>query len=388
MIPIQCLEAQFNARGKGLVYYTVNPVQFPFKRLRNLVNHSVMIKRMIVILSLVWLSAVSAWAGDPFTVSGVKVDATGSNAIEAQTQAISEGQASAAHILLRRVTLPSERAGINLDAIGPESIARMIRALEISNEKRSTQRYLGEITVSFAPSEVQSFLASRNLTMMSSQAGERLIVPVLAGANLWQPNDWQRSWSAGGFENSLTPVKPVSLSQGNDSLISAAQASALDLPALKRLGNYFGARQVLVALAQPALGGIQVRMSDISIDSGEKRNLGSFTSPSYRDAAWAVMGRLEDDWKASSATLAENAVSMPVSILYRTHDDWIWLQSVINNSAQIQGARLDALSKDGALMSVTYGGDFDRLKNELSFKGVELRRDDNIGTVLFRKGRY
>jgi len=110
VIPIQCLEAQNTARSKGLVYYTAYQVQFPFKSLRNLVNHVRMLKRLIAIFSLIWFSAFSALAGDPFTVSSVAVDATGSNAIEAQTEAISQGQARAAQILLRRVTLPSVKS--------------------------------------------------------------------------------------------------------------------------------------------------------------------------------------------------------------------------------------------------------------------------------------
>jgi len=43
-----------------------------------------------------------AHAADPFTVSGIPVDATGTSPIEAQTLAIREGQARAANILLER----------------------------------------------------------------------------------------------------------------------------------------------------------------------------------------------------------------------------------------------------------------------------------------------
>jgi len=345
--------------------------------------------RFIVTAIFVWFSfAALAFAGDPFTVAGVGVDATGDNAIDAQTTAISEGQAKAAQILLKRLTLAEQRASQNVPEIPQEMVAKMIRALEIANEKRSTQRYLGDITVAFSPTQVQQYLQSKGMTMVSSQAEKRLVVPILSGAGLWAENDWHKSWKNGGFENSLTPMEPIDLTLGNDSLMSASQASSLDMDALKRLGGMFGARQVLVVKAEPALGGIRVTMNDISVDSGLARNMGTISAGSYDAAARAVSERLEDDWKSASVTLAQNAVSMPVSVLYKSHGDWLNLQSVINNSAQIQGARLDALSKDGALMTITYGGDFNRLQNELGYKGVEVKQDAKLGTILYRKGRY
>jgi len=347
-----------------------------------------MLKRIyLAVLSL--LAFVNlAFAGDPFTVSGVQVDATGSNAIEAQNLAVSEGQVRAAQILLNRMTLPSQRAGQSFDTISPEIILPMIRSLEISNEKRSTQRYLGEISVGFSQSEVQKYLTSKNMTMMSSQAENRLVVPVLSGSSLWSENEWQKIWGSPAFQNSLTPVDVIVPENGNDSLINASEAAAGDMDALKRLGSFFGVRRVLVANAVPGLDSVNVRVEDIEVDTGLKRDLGSISAADFPDAAWQVISRLEDDWKASNATLAATAVTTSVSVLYRSHDDWLWLQNVINNSAQIQGARLDALSRDGALMSVTYGGDLLRLQNELSYKGVELRQDPQIGTVIFRKGRY
>ena len=78
---------------------------------------------------------------------------------------------------------------------------------------------------------------------------------------------------------------------------------------------------------------------------------------------------------------------MPVSILYNSQSEWQRLKSAINGSAQIQDARLDAMSKDGALMTITYAGDMSRLKRELAFKGVDIRKDAKLGMVLTRSGR-
>jgi len=39
-------------------------------------------------------------------------------------------------------------------------------------------------------------------------------------------------------------------------------------------------------------------------------------------------------------------------------------------------------------MTITYGGDITRLRNELAFKGVDVRNDPSLGVVLARTGRF
>lgn len=347
-----------------------------------------MMKKLISTLLLLAaaLLASTASAADPFTVSGVPVDATGANAIEAQTLAITEGQALAAQVLIDRVTLRSERATKRFAPLDTETIARLIRALEISNEKRSANRYLGDITVAFNPSQVQKLLQSRGLTMVSTQARPRLVLPIQSGNGLWTSNNWSAAMSHSAFEHSLTPLRSVMPGKG-DALITTQAAQAADIAALRRVGQRFGVDQVLIAVASPGGQGVTVQMTDVALDTGNKRNLGSVTAPDYVSASAAVVDRLESSWKQASVSLAQNAENMTVSVLYRTHEDWLRLQDAINGSAQIQGARLDALSKEGALMTLSYGGDMERLRNELAFKGVDVSQDPELGVVLSRSRR-
>jgi len=78
---------------------------------------------------------------------------------------------------------------------------------------------------------------------------------------------------------------------------------------------------------------------------------------------------------------------MAVSVLYRSQSEWQQLKSAIDDSAQIQDARLDAMSKDGALMNITFAGDMERLRRELAFKGVDIRDDPKLGMIFTRSGR-
>lgn len=327
----------------------------------------------------------SAFAADPYTVAGVYVDATGESAIAAQTEAISNGQLRAANMMVERVTLESERAAKGWAGLDIQSAAKLIRAMEIANEKRSFDRYLGDITVGFNPAALQGYLQSQGLTPITSQSSERLVIPVLSGKLASGAHPWGAAWENPALTHALTPIKAVP--SGERFGLSAGAATSGDTDALRAEGTRFGVTQILVAEARDTGAGISVALTDYNLNTGEKKSLGTVSGADYAAAAVAAVAMLEGEWKRAAVVQRENAVSMEVSVLYRSHADWQRLQGVINDSAQITDARLDALSKDGALMTITYGGDPARLANELSYKGVAFEESEALGPVIRLAGR-
>ena len=348
-----------------------------------------MMKKILLALtfSVFWLCA-QAQAADPFTVAGVPVDATGPSAISAMTTAREDGRVRAAKTLINRLTLPEERQSKNVPLLDKDAVAPFIRSISMANEKRSANRYLGEMTVAFTPSLIQTYLADNGLTMIANQSRERLVLPVLDGRPLWTDNAWNAAWQSGIYGHSLTPVKAIANERGDTSLIDTAAATGRDMQALVRTGKRYGLNQILIVDARTSGSSVKVKVSDVAIDTGQIRDLGTVSGRDYRAAAAAVIALLEKDWKQTSVSMSNNAAIMTVSVLYRTHDEWTELQDAINGSTQIQDARLDALSKDGALMTLTYAGDIARLENELRFKGVEIKNHPQYGVVLARAGRY
>ena len=256
--------------------------------------------------------------------------------------------------------------------VSEDNAAKMIRAMEIDNEKRSATRYLGDITVAFNPSAMQAYLGQAGLTMISSQSRDRLILP-LSNGRVDTQSVWFQAWEKSGAQHALTPIRALSADQA-----ASLPQTALDLNTLKQIGASYGVQQILIA---DDLGGF-VNVTDIALDSGQRQEFNVNGGPI------AVISKLENEWKQASVSVAASAVEMPISILYSSHSEWLRLKEAINGSAQIQDARLDALSKDGALMTITYGGDINRLRNELAFKGVDVREDPNLGVVLGRTGRF
>ena len=147
-------------------------------------------------LSLVPLAA--AQADDPYTVTGVEIDATADNALQAQTAAMQQGQRAAARRLIERLTLAEDRVGTPLEsaafALDDAIIAEMISGLQIRDEQRSGTRYLAKLDVGFHRRSVARVLENYGIPFVDSPARATLVLPVLdAGGDLvlstpaWSP---------------------------------------------------------------------------------------------------------------------------------------------------------------------------------------------------------
>ena len=326
-----------------------------------------------VMLSLADYSG-QAYAADPFTVSNVAVDASAENAIEAQTMAAQEGQLRAAQILLERLTLETERLSKPLPPLSPEIVQPMIRAISVDNEKRSANRYLGDLSVAFNPREVQNFLRSNQLTMVSSQARPRLVVPVTTRGDDGRGSftfALVKAFETGGFAHALTPI----------SGIADIEPISPDADRLAAIGAQYGTNQVLIVEAVDDGDFYSAQFKDVIIDSGLSRALNSGSASSAPDLAGKIIAQLEQDWKVSAAGYSAAKTTSIVTMRYNGLRQWQALKDAINSSAQIKDARLDALSKDGAMMTLTYGN-LDRLRSELQYKGVRLLQDPELGLVF------
>src|ERR1700755_1531200 len=95
------------------------------------------------------LAAAPALAEDTYTVSNIHVDATAASSTEALSLAIASGRPKAFQILYRRLTRQQDWARQpNLDAA---ALLRISRGYNVANERRSTTRYVADVTYLFNP---------------------------------------------------------------------------------------------------------------------------------------------------------------------------------------------------------------------------------------------
>ena len=342
-------------------------------------------QRLFILLTALWLSAAMAVA-DPYTVPGVPVDATGDTAIQAQTEAILEGQTRAADLLFQRLTLQADRAAANYTPPTSEDATRMIRAMSVANEKRSAQRYIGDITVAFVPDRVQAYARDRGLTLLTTQARRRAAVAIDNGSFVTADHPLAQALGSPAMGFSLTPV---GLADPNALLASGIDPRELvsgDMDALSAAASAVGTPQLLIVDA----AGSRAQLYDAAVDAQTFTRLGSASGGDYARLASQISDKLQSDWKSANASVVTADTSTlslaEVTVLYSSLNEWQRLQRAIAGSARIRDTQLTALSKTGALMSITYVGDQASLARELSGKGASFQSHPQYGFVITRPG--
>ncbi len=116
-----------------------------------------------------------ATAEDIFAVSGIHVDASGPSAAVAQLSAMAQGRPKAWTILYKRVTKQQDWS--RQPALDDASLQRIIRTFNVKSEKRSTTRYVADVTYTFSPEGVARVLQGGGIALTQAQAKRILLVP-------------------------------------------------------------------------------------------------------------------------------------------------------------------------------------------------------------------
>jgi hypothetical protein len=326
----------------------------------------------------------SAQANNVYVVAGVYVDVTAANAASAQQAGFASAAQIAFNRLVRRLTAPDEVAAHG----GPPqadqaTLDRLLLSTDVEEERRSGTRYIGRLTVRFDPSGVRSLLRSQNLTVVDTRSA-----PVLVAATAVDgaPPDtvamWRAVWREGGFEEELVPLTaaPDAL-QGAPNwqaaapyAQSAAAASAL-YATLRIQGSTASATLVEVAANARRDRGVVTAQIGGGDDAALRAALASLAAQAN--------DRIQTEWKAHIAIGGGQRARVSASALYGDERQWETIKSALSAAAQtlISEIRIEAVGREGALVSFSFVGDRDQLAAELARRGVQLL-DSAMGPVL------
>ncbi len=342
-----------------------------------------------------------AQADDPYTVTNVSIDASADNALTAQTEAMRQGQELAVHRLIERLTLEEDRFETAFDftprmnefgemvqenALDLSVVAEMISGIEIQNEQRSATRYLAELTISFDPRVVERIFSSYAVPYVESQSRPMMVLPIYNQAGqfqLWEDNVWRAAWNGQNFSNALTPMF---VPAEGEALLSARDALTLNEPALAALASAYNVNRIAVLRAEERdgvrmFGGYLVNIA--SDGAFEVSTWGPETVfGGWRDAASRFVFERETDWKQQSIVRDLETEEFRVTVLYGGLGEWRSLQGALTGTSLVEDARLDAMSRDGALMTVNFRGAREQLISELAERGAVLEEQPELGWII------
>ena len=336
----------------------------------------------ILALGLVW-TAFLAWtppaaAAELFAVAGVAVDTTAESATTARDLAIASGRPTAWQRLFRRLT-PAE-SWAQQPQLDTATLQRIIRSFEVVNERRSTTRYLADITYHFNEADVHRILRQAAVPYIETQSRPVLVIALLEGAFV-RGSDWAEAWTVPSVADGLVPiVLPL------DDVLDQAVLLHPDLSVVtwNDVGDFaarYGVAKVVIANA--AQDGSFVLVSEVT-PTGRQESSANFTGESFVAIADAVTQRLAAPWKNRAAVDYNQRSRLTTDVQFRTRGDWTRIRTQLGAVKSIADMHVVGLSLSEARVELSYFGRAEQLREAMAQQYLEL--DGVEGRYLLRLG--
>jgi Uncharacterized protein conserved in bacteria (DUF2066) len=328
---------------------------------------------------------------DVFTVSGIAVDATSSDAVSARAQAVREGQQAGLDRLLRRL-VPAE-AYPRLPPAASLPIDNYVQSFEIADEELSSTRYIAELRVAYDPDAVRALLSQGGFAFAQAVSMPVVVLPLYEtpqGARLWpDDNPWWQAWAEHmDPEQLLRLVLPLGDLE-DFAKVSVAQAQAGDPVALADLAARYGAQDTLVVTARTEGGPEPEQVTAVRFDARrfgrEQLQEGQPTSlPVGPDrpleavlalAVEQIQASLDERWKSANLLRFDQGGLMLVSVPIARLADWVAVKQSLERLPEVSAITMQSFARDRVGLEIRYIGDEVHLEQALARLGLALTRE-------------
>ena len=332
------------------------------------------VSRILSVLAFAWalimVVTFPAYAEDLYTVSGVHVDASASSSAEALNLAVAQGRPRAWQTLFRRLTRQQDWA--RLPSLDAPSLVRLSRGYTPANERRSTTRYVADITYMFNPEAVARTLRDANIAFTQTVVRRILLVPM---SPKYDTGPWAQAFTAPSLRDSIVPF---------------ALPTAADTADLAQL-NFDTASWDDVASAADRIKASEAALLQVVYVNGKVtvniRRLGQNEAPAkaqidvpllqtlsttYPAAAQAGLTAMEDLWKSRAVVNYNTRGTLTADVKLDSLNQWGAVESALSGVNIITNVQLVAMDTGYARLSIAYLGTPEQLRDAMSEQGLAL----------------
>ncbi len=333
---------------------------------------------LVLLLGLTVAVPLAGAADDPFTVSGIKVDATAASAIVAQTRAIESGRDRAWQTLYRRLARQEDWA--RQPALDPTTLQRLIRSYQVHDARSSTTRFVASMTYVFNANAVRRLLQQADVAYSDATAKPVLVIPLGPGWSAQTP--WAKAWTDPRFARGAVPfVLPP------DDAIDAPMLAAIrfDRTAwqdVEPMASRLHASETFLALVIPQRKQMIVKI----------RRLGAGNSPSIPDAVVAVppgtpaaksfasvadatANAIEEFLKSRTAVDFGRHAKVVATLHVDSLTEWGDVLQRLGSVPTVTDVNVLAMDIGEARVEIAYAGSADQLNQQLSRQGLSLANE-------------
>lgn len=320
------------------------------------------------------LSGQMAMADDLFVVRDVHVDASAASASVAQLAAIAQGRPKAWTILFHRLARSQDwRRQPQLD---DAALQRLIRGFSVRNERRSTTRYVADVTYVFSPEAVQRALQSAGVAFTQFQARRVLLLPFAPGYA--RNSVWAAALSNPRLANGVVPFALPSADPIDQSALGGLNFETATWSDVEPAASRIHAGEAVLVQAVPGQGHLTVTLRRLG--SGQLPAKSSVEVPyvqggaqsTYPNAAEAAVRALEEMWKARNSVDFSQTGKLAADVRIASLPQWGAMQTALAAVPNVAGVSVIAMDIGEARITISYLGTPDQLREALAQQGLIL----------------
>ncbi len=343
--------------------------------------------RLAPILALAFgaLLPAGAQAADPtYTVSGIHVDATAASASAAQSIAIDQGRPQAWSTLYRRLMKQADWARQpRLDA---QALRGVARGYTVSKERRSTTRYVADVTYIFSPEAVSRVLRGISANYGNPLARRILIVPMSPTFN--RASEWNTAFLSPRFGGSQVPFTVPSGDTADVGALARLQFDATNWADVELVAARIHATEAVLVLAIPIPGKIQLWLKRIGMAQMPTKvtldvPLNQTVALTYPKAADAAVHAIEDMWRQKAPAEFTAKGNLIADVRVSSLAQWGTIQSAMGAIANVRDVSIVAMDIGMVRVSITYLGTVEQLHDALVPVGVQLTKDETGWSIVY-----
>ena len=298
------------------------------------------------------------------------MDATGASPAEAFNAAMAQGRPKAWQILFRRLT--RQQDWTRQPELDDAALIRILRDSSIANERRSTTRYVADVTFSFNPEAVNRLLQGAGIAFTQGAARRILIVPMSPG---FQMGPWAQALNAPPLKNSVVPFAVADAADAAGlSNLNFDTASWNDVAAAAKRFNASEAAllQVVYANGKVTVNIRRIGLGEAPVKSSVDVPLMQTLSTTYPAAASDAIGAIEEMWKTRAAIDFSQRGRLQVNVSMASLAQWGAIQTALADADDVTGVTVNAMDIGFAQISIAYQGSSDQLRDTLGDAGLTL----------------
>jgi hypothetical protein len=342
-------------------------------------------RRYPFIALLLFVFSTSTFAGapaDPFTVTGIAVQATAASSVEAQNIAINSGKQKAWTQVYQKLTTQADWP--KQPVLDDMALTRLIASYVPSNERRSTTRYSATMTYIFNAGAVRHLLHAQNIAYADQAAKPVLVIPM---GPTFQPHSvWGTVWLNPKYAHGAVPV--LLPPAGADAALGALTFADADWKTVGPIAAQVKADDAYLALASAQNGHVIVKL----------KRLGLGTSPPIPDVdvpvpanmpAANIYAAVADNtavaivnaWKGHAAVDYGRRSKLTADIHIDSLEQWGAMLQKLTTVPNVTDVSVVAIDIGEARVAITYVGNLDQFHDNMTKGGFTLTNDESGWTI-------